>query len=88
DSAPAPGLQPPKNHPHDYPGLGPLPGQLPRQLPAITGHHCLSMPPATATCGIPGNHRRDCHISAGLGYHTAHSRHVSAGTTRHPRPTL
>ncbi|KAG6883465.1 hypothetical protein C0993_006018, partial [Termitomyces sp. T159_Od127] len=51
--------------------------------PAITGHHCLSTPPATATCGIPGHHRRDRHISAG----SQLSHHISAGTTRHPWPT-
>ncbi|KAG6875540.1 hypothetical protein C0993_008684, partial [Termitomyces sp. T159_Od127] len=57
DSAPAPGLQPSKNHPHNRPGSGPLPSQLPRPSPAITARQHHQPPPPAALPAITA-HRR------------------------------
>ncbi|KAG6882520.1 hypothetical protein C0993_010212, partial [Termitomyces sp. T159_Od127] len=43
-------------------------------------------PPITTTSHhhlwhLPGHHCRDCHISAGLSYHTADNCHISASTS-------
>ncbi|KAG6863431.1 hypothetical protein C0993_011473, partial [Termitomyces sp. T159_Od127] len=53
---------------------------------AITAHHCLSLPQPPPLAASLSHHRYDCHITAGLGYHTALSCHISPGTTHHPPP--
>ncbi|KAG6882951.1 hypothetical protein C0993_008525 [Termitomyces sp. T159_Od127] len=57
----------------------------PRPSPPITAPSPPQPPPLVAS---PGHHCCDHHISTGLGYHTTHSRHISAGTTHHPQPAL
>ncbi|KAG6881700.1 hypothetical protein C0993_000346, partial [Termitomyces sp. T159_Od127] len=80
--------------PRTTPTTAPGPDRYPANSP---GHHRPSPPvntTATATCGVPGHHRRDRHISAGsrLSRHISAgsrlSRHISASTTHHPRPAL
>ncbi|KAG6892213.1 hypothetical protein C0993_004538, partial [Termitomyces sp. T159_Od127] len=69
--------------PRTTPTTTPGPDRYPANSP---GHHWPSPPvnaTATATRGTSGHHCRDRHISAG----SQLSHHISAGTTRHPRPT-
>ncbi|KAG6881807.1 hypothetical protein C0993_012753, partial [Termitomyces sp. T159_Od127] len=77
--------KPPKTTPMPLPA----PEHYPNNPSATPGHHCPSPPPAHRhPRHSPGHHRHDRHISAGLGYHTAHNRHISTSTsnTRHPWP--